>query len=205
MRAIASVLFGAGLSIAGSAHGFGVGARIGTTGVGADVAWRLAPAVDVRVGYSALRWNRDVTTEGLRYDGHLRLSNLSGLVDFAALGPLLRVTGGVVYNDNRYELRAHPAAGGAIHGRVDAGRSLVPYLGLGAGRVAGAGINLYSDVGVMFQGSPRARLTADCAGLAPAACAELRARAAADEARLQDRLRRFRYYPVASIGLTIGF
>jgi hypothetical protein len=205
MGLIRSAFFAAALIAAGSAHAFGIGARIGTTGVGADVAWNFAPMLDARIGYSTLSWSRDVTTEGLRYDGRLKLGSLSGLVDFAPFGPFLRLTGGLTYNDNRYEVRGTPPGGGALHGRVEAGRDLAPYLGIGFGRVAGAGVNFYSDFGVVFQGSPRARLNADCTGLGPAACASLQAQAATEQQRLEDELRRFRYYPVLNIGLTIGF
>lgn len=191
------------LAAAGSAHAFGIGVRAGTTGVGADVAWQLAPTLSARLGYSGLTWNRDVDTDRVNYDGKLKLSNFNTFLDFSPLGPF-RLTGGFIFNNNRYDLRGD-LAGGSVTGEVKSGRSAAPYLGIGYGNVSGAGINLYFDLGIMFQGSPRATLNANCGSLSAGACASLQNEARAEEARLRDELKRFKYYPVANIGLTIGF
>ena len=208
------------LAAAGPAQAAGVGIRAGTTGIGADVGWNLAPAVDARVGYSALSWGHDVSTDGVRYDGKLKLSNLSGLLDFRPLGPIFRLTGGLVFNNNRYDLNGQPQNGtftisgrtystsdiGSLGGSVKSGRSVAPYLGVGWGNVSGAGVNFYADLGIIFQGSPRASLNATCGpSLSASACAQLQSDIAAENARLEDKLRPFRYYPVLNVGLTIGF
>jgi hypothetical protein len=198
------VTFTAALAAATSVHAFGVGVRAGTMGVGGDVGWRVAPTLSARLGYSALSWSKDVSTDAVSYDGKLKLSNLSGMLDFSPLGPF-RLTGGLIYNDNKYDLRGTPSIGGSINGTVKSGRSLAPYLGVGYGNVAGMGVNFYADFGVIFQGSPRASLSADCGGLSGAACAQVQAQAAAEQGRLEDKLKNFKYYPVANIGLTIGF
>ena len=210
---LAGVLFTTGAQAAG------VGVRAGTTGLGADIGWSLAPTLSARVGYSALDWNRDVDSGGVRYDGKLKLSNLSGLIDFSPLGPF-RLTGGVVLNNNRYDVNGQPSNGtfdiggrtynasdvGSLSGRVKSGRSLAPYLGIGYGNVAGAGVNFYADVGILFQGSPRADLNATCgASLSASGCAQLQSDVAAERARLEDRLKSFRYYPVINVGITVGF
>jgi hypothetical protein len=90
-----------------------------------------------------------------------------------------------------------------LSGTVKSGRSLAPYLGIGYGNVARAGVNFYFDLGIMFMGSPKASLVASCGGSAN--CAQLRNDLNAEQARLQDDLSRFKYYPVANVGLTIGF
>jgi hypothetical protein len=193
------------LAAAGSAQAAGIGARAGTTGIGGDVAWNLAPALNARLGYSALKWDYDTDTSRVRYDGELKLSNLNGFIDFTPLGPLFRLTGGVILNDNKYDVRGQVSSGGSLTGTVKPGRSAAPYLGIGWGNVAGAGINFYADLGIMFMGSPRASLSADCGGLSAGACASLRSEVAAEQARLEDELKRFKYYPVLNLGITIGF
>jgi hypothetical protein len=198
------LLIGALASAATSVHALGIGVRAGTTGIGADIAWGIAPALSARVGYSGLTWDRDVSTDQVRYDGELKLSNWSGLVDFHPLGPLFRLSGGFIYNDNKYDVRAE-RLGGSLSGTVKPERSLAPYLGIGWGNVAGAGINFYTDLGVMFQGSPKASLAANCGTLPAATCAQLQNEVAAEQARLEDKLKRFKYYPVLNFGLTIGF
>jgi hypothetical protein len=191
------------LAAAPSAQAFGIGARAGTTGIGADVAWSVAPTLSARVGYSALSWSRDVETDRVRYDGTLKLGNLNTFLDFSPLGPF-RLTGGFIFNNNRYDLRGD-LAGGSVTGQVKAGRSAAPYLGIGYGNVSGLGINLYADLGIMFQGSPSASLNAQCGSLNAAQCASLQNEARAEEARLRDELKRFKHYPVLNIGLTVGF
>lgn len=219
MRLLKVILVAASLAAAGGAHAFGVGARLGTTGVGADVGWRVAPTLSARLGYSGLSWNRGVSTDEVRYDGKLKLSNLSGLLDFSPLGPF-RLTGGLIYNDNKYDMRGEPSGGsfrisgrtyaasdvGNFGGTVKSGRSLAPYLGVGYGNVAGLGVNFYADFGILFQGSPKANLSATCGpALSAGACAQLQSDVAGEQARLEDKLKGFRYYPVLNIGLTVGF
>lgn len=193
------------LVAAGSVQAAGIGVRAGTTGVGADVAWDLAPTLSARVGYSALKWNYDVdTSSGVEYDGKLKLSNLNTMIDFHPLGPVFRLTGGVIFNDNKYDVRSKQF-GGALSGTVEAGKSAAPYLGVGWGTVAGAGVNFYFDLGIMFMGTPKATLAASCGSLSPAQCAAVQSQVAAEQARLQDELDNAKYYPVVNFGLTIGF
>jgi hypothetical protein len=188
---------------ASSALAAGIGVRAGTTGVGADVAWSIAPTLSARLGYSALKWNRDVTTDLGRFDGKLKLSNFNTFLDFSPLGPF-RLTGGFLFNDNKYELSGE-RSGGSLSGTVKPGKSAAPYLGIGYGNVSGLGVNYYVDLGVVFQGSPRASLSANCTSPGSGACTTLESEVAAEQARLQDKLKDFKYYPVLNIGLTIGF
>ena len=203
MRFLHRICVAAALLAAGSAQAAGVGVRAGTLGVGGDVAWSVAPTLSARVGYSALTWDRDVSTSRVSYNGDLKLSNLNTLLDFSPLGPF-RLTGGVIFNRNRYDVSGD-LAGGSLSGTVKPGRSAAPYLGIGYGNVSGLGINFYFDLGVMFQGSPRASLTANCGSLSASACTSLQNEVAAEQVRLEDELKRFKYYPVANIGITIGF
>lgn len=192
------------MAAAGSAHAAGIGVRAGTTGLGADVAWDLAPTLSARLGYSALKWSHDVDTSSVDYDGKLKLSNFNTFVDFHPLGPIFRLTGGFIFNDNKYDVRSKQF-NGALSGTVEAGRSAAPYLGIGWGTVAGAGINFYADLGVMFMGSPKARLSANCGSLSASQCSALQSEVLAEQRRLEDELKDFKHYPVLNLGLTIGF
>jgi hypothetical protein len=201
-----ALLIAAALVASGAAQAAGIGIRAGTTGIGADVAWGLAPTVSARVGYSALTWGYNTSTSNASYDGDLKLSNLSGLLDFHPLGPVFRLTGGIILNDNKYQATGRPSVGpGSLNATVEPGRRAAPYLGVGWGNVAGAGVNFYADLGLMFMGSPKARLTADCSGLTGAQCTTLQNQTAAEQADLEDRLKRFKAYPVLNLGVTIGF
>jgi len=205
---------------AGVASAAGVGIRVGTTGIGGDVAWDLVPTLSARVGYSYLSFSTTVDSTDVKYDAKPKLSNGNLFLDWAPFGPFFRFTGGVVLNDNKVDVTAQPngatytlggvtypaAAVGTLSGTVKAGNSAAPYLGIGYGRVAGAGVNLYGDLGVMFQGSPKATLTATCGpATPPALCAQIQASTVTEANDLQDSIRNFKYFPVVSIGVTIGF
>ena len=202
-----ALVLAAALAACGAAQAAGIGIKAGTTGVGADVAFGVAPTLDARLGYSALNWGYDVkTSSNVSYNGDVKLSNLNALLDFHPLGPVFRITGGVIFNANKYEATGHPSTGpGSFNAKVESGKSAAPYLGIGWGNVAGAGVNLYADLGVMFMGEPKATLSANCAGLTALECSTLQSQTAAEQARLQDELKRFKAYPVLSIGVTIGF
>ena len=204
MRTAIYAVMGFVVAAAGSAHAAGIGVRAGTTGLGADVAWSVAPTLSARLGYSTLKWNHDVDTD-IRYDGKLKLSNLSALLDFSPLGPF-RLTGGLVFNNNKYDVQSSDIGGaGNFSGSVKSGKSAAPYLGIGYGNVSGLGVNFYADLGIMFQGSPRASLSANCTSPGSGACTTLQSQVAAEEARLNDKLKNFKYYPVLNVGLTVGF
>lgn len=201
-----TLVFLAAALACGAAQAAGIGVRAGTTGVGADFAFGLAPTLDGRIGYSGLKWNYKTSTSDASYDGNLRLSNLNALIDFHPVGPVFRITGGVIFNDNKYEATGHPnGVPGSFNAMVEAGKHAAPYLGIGWGNVAGAGVNFYADLGVMFMGSPKATITPDCTGLSGAQCSALQGQAAAEQAKLEDQLKHFKTYPVLNLGLTIGF
>jgi hypothetical protein len=114
----------------------------------------------------------------------------------------------VIFNDNRYDVRSKQlpgVPGGALSGTVEAGKSAAPYLGIGWGTVAGAGVNFYFDAGIMYMGTPKVSLAANCGSLSAAQCAAVQSRVATEEARLRDELDNAKYYPVVNFGLTVGF
>jgi hypothetical protein len=210
----------AALLCASNAMAAGVGIRAGTTGIGGDVAFELVPTLSARFGYSYLAFSTTVESTDVKYDAKPKLSNGNLFLDFAPLGPLFRITGGVILNSNKVDVNAQATNGtftlggttypaGAIaslDGTVKSGNAAAPYLGIGTGRVSGAGVNFYADLGIMFQGTPKATLTATCAPAAPAAlCSQIQASTVREAADLQDNIRNFKYFPVASIGVTIGF
>jgi len=214
------ICFAIVVAAAGSAGAAGIGVCAGTTGVGGDIGWNLAPTLSARIGYSWLNsYSVDVSTSDVNYDGKLKLSNLSGLLDWSPLGPF-RITAGIVGNDNKLDVTGVPSGGtftingityaasdvGNLSGTVKPGKKTAPYLGFGYGNVAGAGVNFYFDIGVIFQGSPKSTLTATCGPAVPAGqCAQLQNDVAAEQQSLNDKMSKYKYFPVANIGITIGF
>jgi len=195
---------------AGSAQAGGVGLRAGTTGLGADFGFDIAPTLGGRVGLSAMNWNTHVDTSDVRYDAKAKILTGSLLLDWSPLGPF-RVSGGFMPNNNKIDLTGQPSGGGTfpagsnVTGNVKPERSFAPYLGVGYGNVWTKGVNFYFDLGVMFQGTPEVSLSLNCGSANPAQCATAQTRLEAERQRVQDKVDRYKYYPVANIGLTIGW
>ena len=215
-----AALAAAALSGVTLAQAAGAGLRIGTTGVGADFGWEIAPTLGGRIGLSGGEVNTTVTSTDVHYDAKVKLANASLLLDWSPLGPF-RISAGIVPNKNKADLTGEPTGGsftingnpytaaqiGSLSGTVKSGSSVAPYLGIGYGNVWTKGVNFYFDLGVMFQGSPKVSLTANC-GAAIAGtptCTSLQNDVAAEQQRLQDKADKYKYYPVANIGITIGF
>ena len=205
---------------AAEASAAGVGIRAGTTGIGGDVAFDLVPTLSARFGYSWLNFNTSIDSTDVNYDAKTEALQRQSV-------PRLGAAGSIIPCDGRRDLQRqqgrrhragerrhvhawrddYPAAAvGSLAGTVKSGSSAAPYLGIGYGRVAGAGVNFYADLGVMFQGTPKATLTATCGPATPAAlCSQIQASTALEAIDLQDSIKNFKYYPVANIGVTIGF
>lgn len=205
------ISFALAIAATGSAGAAGIGVRAGTNGVGGDIGWNIAPTLSGRIGYSWLNnVTVDVNTTDVNYSGKLKFSSVSGLLDWSPLGPF-RITAGITSGDNKVDVTGVPANGtasaaGSLSGTIKPGKKTAPYLGFGYGNVAGAGVNFYFDIGVIFQGSPKSTLTATCSPMASALqCTQLQNSVAAQQTLLDDKLSKYKYYPVASIGITIGF
>lgn len=213
------LLLAASLCAVFPAQAAGIGVRAGTTGVGVDLGWSLVPTLSARLGYSGLSYKTTIEETNVSYDAKLKMSNLSGFLDWSPLGPF-RITAGLVGTGTKADVTGTPTAGsftingvtysaadvGTLSGSVEPGRSAAPYLGIGYGNVAGAGVNFYFDLGVMLQGAPTASLSATCGpAVPPPQCTQIRNDVAAEQQRLQDKLDKYKVFPVLSLGLTIGF
>jgi hypothetical protein len=185
-----------------TAHSAGIGVRAGTTGLGADFGWGIAPTLGGRVGFSGGNFSTDVETSEVNYDAKAKLSSLNAFLDWSPLGPF-RISAGLVGNNNKVDLTGTPRnasfAGTSVTGTVEPEHSVAPYLGVGYGNVWTKGVNFYFDLGVVFQGSPKVSL--NCAPAGSPQCSQV----GAEEQRVQDELNKYKYYPVLNIGITIGF
>ena len=182
-----AVVFASLLGAASSAHAFGIGLRAGTSGIGGDLGGEISSTLYWRVGASGLNYSTTFDDSDVTYDAKIKMANVNALLDWSPIGPF-RLTGGVIFNDNKYNLTGKPNAGTYTN------------------NVGGAGVNFYFDLGVMFQGSPKATLNATCgAGLSAAQCTQLQNDVAAEQARVQDKIKNWKYYPVLNFRVTIGF
>jgi hypothetical protein len=207
-----TAIFAAALAAAaGSTQAGGVGVRAGTTGVGVDLGGDVMPTLGWRLGLSGMNVNTHVDTNDVRYDAKAKVLTGSLLLDWSPLGPF-RISGGFMPNRNKIDLTGQPSGGGSfpagssLTGEVKPERSFAPYLGVGYGNVWTRGVNFYFDLGIMFQGSPQVSLSVNCGpSEGTAGCTQARNEVEAERQRVQDKVDRYKYYPVANIGLTIGW
>jgi hypothetical protein len=211
MTCTTAILAAALAATAATAQAGGIGVRAGTTGVGVDLGGDMLPTLGWRLGVSGMNVNTHVDTNDVRYDAKAKVLTGSLLLDWSPLGPF-RISGGFMPNRNKIDLTGQPSGGGSfpagssLTGDVKPERSFAPYLGIGYGNVWTRGVNFYFDLGVMFQGTPQVNLSVNCgASEGTPQCTSARNEVEAERQRVQDKVDRYKYYPVANIGLTIGW
>ncbi len=198
---------------ADSRSGMGVTGKIGTLGYGAELNLGISDNLGARVGVNAFNYKYNANSGTVNYDFKLQLQTVSVLADWYPFAGGFRASAGVLYNNNKVTLNAIPGAGSYTINGVTYTSSQVsslqgtmtfnkvaPYFGLGWGNpvARGKGWGLVTDVGVLFQGSPKLDLLATCA----TSCPGLQANAEAENAKLQSDLSNFKFWPVASIGIS---
>jgi len=224
MRLPSCILAAAAATLGATAHAsdYGASASVGTTGVSLHLSRALTPALNVRVGPSFLNYSTDTSTTNVDYDLKLKLRTFDALVDwFPGSGGQFRITAGLVWNGNRFDAVGRPnatgtftlngdvftaATVGTLDGRIDF-RKIAPYVGIGWGNAVSAtrGWGVTGDLGVMFQGAPRSNLASTgCTG-SVALCTQLAADVAAENQSLNDKLRKYRYFPVVRVGARYAF
>jgi hypothetical protein len=188
------------------ADGFGVAAKAGTLGYGAELGYRFNDYLGVRVGLNAGSYEFDQEDAGVNYKYKIDFDTVPALVDWYVFGGTFRLTGGFVSNKNKMA--------GTATGSVDIGGVTYPnttatadvafeksstYVGLGWGGVPSAskGFGLAFDLGAVLHGTPTAKLSAT--STVPIDPADL----AREEQELNDELKDLKYWPVVS--LTIGY
>lgn len=194
-----------------------LGLRVGTLGGGIELAHAFTDTLGFRIGANGLHYNTTATYESVDYDAKLKLESGQLLVDWFPFSSNFRISAGAMYNGNKLVLDGKPGPGGtytingityaaseigSLNGKVDF-KSAAPYVGLGYGRPVGKGLSLTADLGVLFQGSPRTTLTAICGTTTN--CAQIQSDVAAEQAKLNDDMSKYQYYPVVSIGLAYVF
>ncbi len=199
--------------------GLGVSTRIGTLGIGVDVAKSITPQVNGRVGFNFGNIATSRTDSGINYDAQLNLSSVQFVGDyypFRSNG--FRVTGGLVAQNNKFAVTSKPSSNGSytidntpyntsdvgtLTGEYKYSNSIAPYFGIGIGKSTNEGFGFNADLGVMFAGSPKVTLNASN----PTFNTNSTTRTALDNQvrQTESDLKGFNLYPVLSIGLSYGF
>ena len=194
-----------------------INGKVSTLGLGMEVAFPMVQSIDGRIGLNTFKYNninKTSTSNGLAtdYNGDLNLSSLEALADWHPFTGSFRMSGGLIYNKNNLNMTARPTGGsvnigGQTYTGVTSGqyvnaaiefKKVAPYLGIGWGRTPkNTGLSFTSDIGIMYQGSPKANVTTNVPG----------ASASINQANsdLNSSLSSYKFYPVISVGVGYTF
>ena len=214
------------LATAAPAHalqgGIVVGGRVGTLGIGPEVAYQLSDWIDIRGGANLLGLDLDLTGRfGLPDNRTARLALPTAFytvgADISLLG--LRVGGGLLLKtgDPTFRITLDSAATVEIGTRTyDASEvhtltaalawgATAPYVLIGLGSRPSPGIGLSIDLGAVLLGGANLSMTAT--GDAPLLASQrfLDDLEAAERKARDDAGRWLDYWPIVSFGVHIGF
>ena len=205
----------------GSAPGaVGLGVRVGTTGIGGEVAVPLvARYLNLRVAGSGGRIGLDMKQDDVTYDSDLTLYSWLALLDWHVGGGPFKIVVGAAYNGSEIEGTATPsrpidlgdatftpAQVGTLRAGVDYGR-LGGYLGIGFGNLAldkGGRWTASLDCGLMVCGAPDLSLESRGGTLSRSAYLQRELKRELDEFE-DDYGDWLRMYPVLTLGVSVRF
>lgn len=196
------------------AQGFGVGARVGLVGIGAEAAVGVASRVAVRGGVGLLPFETTTTIDDITYTLELPRTWYNVGVDFFLGGPF-RLGGGVLFKPDDPTLEATPTANVDVGGQTFTpeqigtlrgtfvSRDRAPYAMVGLGRHTTRGFGLFLDAGVALLGEPE--VTLESVGGTFSDQEELNARLAAEADQVErDSGDYLRAWPFLSVGVKLG-
>lgn len=192
-----------------------VGVTAGTLGIGPEASVRASENIGVRGNLTFFSLSRSVDSDGINYDGDLRLRSGGAMLDLYPFGGGFRVSAGARVNGNRVGLRATPTENvevgdetytpqqiGTLSGDIKA-NGLAPTLTIGFGGGPSRGLKLGIEAGAMLQGSPEVRNLRATGSLAsdPAFQQSLRD----EEDEVEDDIKNFKLYPILQFSLGYRF
>ena len=210
----------------------GVSVGMSTLGAGAEVGVSVARKVNIRGGFNAFSYSRGFGKDGITYNGDLKLRSGSVLLDwFPFRGGFHLSPGALVYNGNGATANANVPAGQTftLGGTTYQSDSTDPVTGKGkldftkaAPMVLFGWGNLVPrtkhfilkfETGVVFQGSPRAKLALAGTACQPGGGSCVNAATdpgvqnsvQAEQTKLNNSMSPFKYYPVISIATGYRF
>jgi len=196
-----------------------VGVKASTLGISGEVVTNVIPMLlNARFQLNGFNYNKTITDTTVRYDASLKLLSAGLLADFYPFAGKFRITGGMYYNGNKFDIKGVPSAAqsftfnntlyntnagnqiGSVNGQIDFNK-FAPYLGIGWGDSVSAGspFGFSFELGALYQGKPKTTLTTSrsVAGLATDIAVEKK--------KLDDSLSNFKFYPVIALGINYKF
>ncbi|MGD2167320.1 MAG: hypothetical protein PVF63_04385 [Gammaproteobacteria bacterium] len=202
------------LATTASAEDHSVGANIGLLGLGVEYTYRINDLLSARASINGSSYSFDESKSDIDYSLNLDFDSLAVGVDFHPGNKAVRFSVGILSNDNGISARSNPAQsfdiGGTTYSAADVGTlsanigfdSTAPYASIGWNWMREKSFGVTFDLGVISQGSPHVRLSADGPVLGDPQFAD---DIAAEELQLEQDLDDFDLYPFARLGFVFRF
>lgn len=194
-----------------SNHGFAIGTKIGSLGIGYEATKPLTSMVDIRLGTSQGRANGSLNVTKIHYSAGFDLNTVMASIDVHPTHSGFYLNGGAVINHNKIVLsnkpnKVHSIKVGDV--TVDSGKinadisfgSISPYAGIGyrSPIAKEKGLTFTSELGLLYQGKPKVDLTVS-------SLEDTDPNIAKEANSMQKDLASIRYWPVVSLGLAYNF
>ncbi len=200
--------------------GFRIAPRVSTLGGGLEVAKGITPWFGLRGGVNYFTWDYDSEESDIEYDINLELKSFGLFVDLHPFKQAFRISAGFLINGNELTGKGKLLSGQTFDigdGSYDSNQiksldfdvsynTFAPYVGIGFDTTFGDDDRwgFVFDLGILFSGSPEAKVAYDTT-LTGAALNNLKNNVAAEEKDIQDSLDDFEFWPVVSAGLVYQF
>lgn len=187
----------------------------GTTGVGADVAWRFHERLGVSAQYAGgLDWDGDYESDDLFYDGDVSLSAGALKLDFHPFAGRFFLSAGAMLPDMTANVQGRANGNqtidvggetfnsddlGEILGDLTVADGVRPYAGLGWRSSHRSGLGFYSELGVM---ATNVDVSLSSSKNFEGQDARFREALRREEQDLKDDAEKLSVYPVAIIGIS---
>lgn len=218
--AVALVTLGAGQAQAYDSR-VTVGAVAGSTGIGADVAWRFQERLGISARYTGgLKWSTDYSTDDVNYDGDVNLAASKLTLDYYPFSDGFFLSAGLMLPDIEADVEGRPRnaayqfngqeypadALGTLHGKMTLADGIQPYAGVGWRKSHRSGFGVFAEVGVIPTDPDVSLRTSEGFenGDNPLS-AQLREELRQEEQRLENDAEKWPVYPVAVIGVSYTF
>lgn len=218
-----SFALAAALLAAGAAQAqVGITADLGTTGAGFHLVVPMESNLNGRFGANYFQHDFDRSANGVDYAIKGKLQTVDLLFDwYLREGSSFHLTGGLVYNGNRFDVDARAgqlgkfslnghsyavADVGIVKGEIDY-RKAAPYLGIGWGNAlkSSSRWSFNADIGAFFQGNPNVKLGSYGCTVSTTVCDALVQDIAVERLHLQDDIDSLKIYPVLRASLNYRF
>jgi len=198
---------------------FKIAYKVGTLGLGFDLEYLINQTMAIRANINGFKYTlKDIEVEDNKYDFTATLQSSGILIDYHPWQNALRFSTGVYNHQSNIKGDIKVTSGelkigdnvypsmqiGSVDTTIDF-NNINPYLGVGLSSVEKGGWRFVMDLGVLYIGEPKATLKATAAegfeGLQHILDNESRI----EEEKLNETLKKYKWYPVLSIGMQLRF